>query len=241
MLARGRGVTLQAAAGTRRDTLRRWLILSPGVAWLTAFVLVPLGIILVYSVARRGTYGGVEIGFTLSNYARLFDPLYLAILWRSTALAFWTTLACLVLGFPLAYAIAAAPARLKNLLLMLVIIPFWTNFLIRTYAWIIILRTEGLLNGLLQGIGLISAPLDVMYTPTAVLIGFIYTWLPFMVLPLYASLEKIDRTLVEAAQDLGAKGFQITRKVIFPLALPGVASGSMLVFIPALAMFVIPD
>ncbi|HHW10482.1 MAG TPA: ABC transporter permease [Firmicutes bacterium] len=226
-------------AGSRR--VDRLLLLAPGMIWLFLLGILPLGLILVYSFAQRGTYGGVVLNWNVDNYIRIADPLYLGIFVRSLILALETTIICLVAGYPLAYAIATAPPRHKNLLLLLVVIPFWTNFLIRTYAWIIILRTEGLLNALLLATGLFREPLSMLYTPGAVLLGFVYNWLPFMVLPIYASIEKINRSLIEAAMDLGARGWQILVRVIIPLSLPGIAAGSILIFIPSLAMFAIPD
>ena len=183
----------------------RAILLMPGMIWLVIFSILPLALVVVYSFASRGTYGGIEFKWTLENYARLADRLYLAILWRSFLFAFATTVLCLVLGYPMAYAIASSPEPRKNRLLLLIVVPFWTNFLIRTYAWIIILRGQGLINGLLMHLGLISEPLRMLYTPGAVLLGFVYNWLPFMILPLYASLEKIDRSYIEAAMDLGAQ------------------------------------
>lgn len=229
--------TGEIAGGARH----RLMLLLPGVVWLVIFGILPLALVVVYSFAHRGTYGGIEFTFTLENYVRLADPLYLAILWRSFAFAFATTVLCLLLGYPLAYAIASSPEPRKNRLLLLMIVPFWTNFLIRTYAWIIILRSQGLINGFLIRLGFISEPLKMLYTPGAVLLGFVYNWLPYMVLPLYASLEKIDRSYIEAAMDLGARGKAVLTRVILPLSLPGIAAGCILVFIPALAMFAIPD
>jgi spermidine/putrescine transport system permease protein len=229
--------TGEIAGGARH----RVMLLLPGVVWLVIFGILPLALVVLYSFAHRGTYGGIEITWTLENYARLADRLYLAILWRSFVFALATTVLCLLLGYPLAYAIASSPEPVKNRLLLLMIVPFWTNFLIRTYAWIIILRGQGLINGLLMHLGLINEPLKMLYTPGAVLLGFVYNWLPLMVLPLYASLEKIDRSYIEAAMDLGARGKAILARVILPLSLPGIAAGCILVFIPALAMFAIPD
>ena len=219
----------------------RLLLLLPGITWLFIFGILPLGLVVAYSFAQRGVYGGVEFSFTLESYLRLADPLYLKILWRSFAFATLTTLLCLLLGYPLAYAIATSAEPHKSRLLLLVIIPFWTNFLIRTYAWIIILRGQGLINAILMGLGLVTEPVNMLYTPAAVLIGFVYNWLPFMVLPLYASIEKIDRSYIEAAMDLGAQGRAVFTKVILPLSLPGIATGSILVFIPSIAEFAIPD
>ncbi|MGH7251136.1 MAG: ABC transporter permease, partial [Nitrospiraceae bacterium] len=164
-----------------------WLLM-PSLTWLGIFFFLPLVLVLVISFAARGTYGGVEWTFSLANYATLLDPLYLTIFVRSLALALATTAVCLLLGFPLAYYIARAPLRRQNIWLLLVMIPFWTNFLVRTYAWMFILRTEGLMNTVLMNLGLIATPVEILYTDAAILIGLVYGYLPFMVLPLYAAL-----------------------------------------------------
>jgi spermidine/putrescine transport system permease protein len=217
-----------------------WLILPPA-ATLFLFFLVPLALVLAVSFLSRGTYGGIEWIATLENYTSIADPLYLRIFWRSLWMAVLTTLICLALGFPLAYVIARAPRRWQGALLLLVIIPFWTNFLVRTYAWMFILRTEGLLNTTLAGLGLIHEPLTILFTDTAVLIGLVYGYLPFMVLPLYAALERMDPSLIEAAWDLYAKPFQVFTRIVLPLVKPGVVAGCMLVFIPSLGAYVTPD
>jgi ABC-type spermidine/putrescine transport system permease subunit I len=191
-----------------------YLLISPTWLVIGGFFLLPLVIMLVISFGQRGTYGGLKpiedlaqyilSGAFLGNYRQTFDALYLGIYWRSLWMAVLTTVFCLVISYPIAYYIAIiAPARWKNLLLALVVIPFWTSFLIRTYAWMLILRTEGLLNTVLLQSGLIQAPLDLLYNEFAVMIGLVYGELPFMILPLYASLEKLDLTLLEASSDLG--------------------------------------
>ncbi len=202
---------------------------------------VPLLLVLTVSFASRGTYGGIEWVGTLTNYTSIADPLYLRIFWRSLWLAVVTTAICLVMGFPMAYAIARAPQRWQGILLLLVIIPFWTNFLVRTYAWMFILRTEGLLNTVLMSLGLIHEPLNILFSDTAVLIGLVYGYLPFMVLPLYAALERLDPSLIEAAWDLYAKPVQVFTRVVLPLSKPGVIAGCVLVFIPSLGAYVTPD
>jgi spermidine/putrescine transport system permease protein len=217
-----------------------WLILPPA-ATLLLFFLIPLALVLAVSFLSRGTYGGIEWIATLENYTSIADPLYLRIFWRSLWMAVLTTVICLALGFPLAYVIARAPRRWQGALLLFVILPFWTNFLVRTYAWMFILRTEGLLNTTLAGLGLIHEPLNILFTDTAVLIGLVYGYLPFMVLPLYAALERMDPSLIEAAWDLYAKPFQVFTRVVLPLVKPGVVAGCVLVFIPSLGAYVTPD
>ncbi|MGB3404571.1 MAG: ABC transporter permease [Microcoleaceae cyanobacterium] len=223
----------------KRTTLL--VLLLPATIWLTLFFILPLLIVLIYSFLERGTYGGVAWEFTFRNYQRLLSPLYLNIFLRSVGLAAFTTITCLFIGYPLAFFVATRPPRWRNLLLFLVIIPFWTNFLVRTYAWIIILRAEGVINTLLQTLNLIDQPLNLLFTPFAVIIGLIYGYLPFMILPLYATLERFNFSLIEAAHDLGANDFRTFIRVIFPLTLKGIIAGSILVFIPALGAFITPD
>lgn len=223
-------------------------------AWIALgiFFLAPLALMLAVSFAERGTYGGIEpvgnlwaylrSGAFLGNYIRSFEALYLWIGWRSLWMAALTTALAIAVSFPIAYYLAIlAPARWKGLLLGLVVVPFWTSFLIRTYAWMFILRTEGLLNHVLMGSGLLHHPVELLYTQTAVLIGLVYGELPFMILPLYASLEKLDRSLLEAAADLGAGGAGSFWRVTLPLTLPGLAAGVVLVFVPSLGQFVVSD
>jgi spermidine/putrescine transport system permease protein len=231
-----------AAAGPRRPAGRAgWLLLAPLLVWAAAFVVAPAVIMLVYSFARRGTLGGVVLGFTLDNYAGVFDPVYLQIVIRSIVYAGITTAICLAAGYPVAYWIGRADARWRNLLLMAVMVPFWTSFLIRTYAWVTILKSEGLLNSLLIQLQLIAEPLEMLYTPGAVVLGLVYTFLPFMILPIYSSVEKLDGALIEAALDLGAGPVRAFSRVIVPLTSPGIAAGVLLVFVPALGIYAVND
>lgn len=223
-----------------RPRLGSALLLAPGSAWLLFFFLVPLLIMLAWSVMPMATAGRYVPGLTLEHYLRFLDPLYLSILWRTIWLAALTTLACLLLGFPTAWAIARS-GRYRTLLLFLAVLPFWTSALVRTYAMMFLLRDSGLVNRILLELGLISTPIRMLYTDGAVLAGLVYGALPFMILPLYASLEKLDHSFLEAAEVLGAKPFARFTKVILPLALPGIVTGSLLVFIPTLGSFVVPD
>ena len=225
----------------QKRSIQFYLLLAPGAAWLLLFFALPLLIVLLYSFFTRGPYGNVVYDFTLDNYARLANPIYLQILIRSLWMAVTAMLISLLLGYPLAWFIVRQPSRWRPLLLLLVIIPFWTNFLVRTYAIIVLLRTEGVINGLLQSWGVIEAPLDLLYNAGAVTLGLVYGYLPFMVLPIYASLEKLDPSLMEAAQDLGANAWRSFWRVMLPLTMPGVAAGSILVFIPAIGAFITPD
>jgi len=216
-------------------------LMGPTNTYLIVFMVIPLILVTVLSFLSRGTYGEVVYKFNIENYIRLFDPLYAKILGYSLLVGFLTTVLSLLIGYPMAYYIARAPARQRSLLLFLILLPFWTNFIIRIYAWIMILRSEGFLNSFLQWIGVIHEPLNILYTPMAVLIGMVYEFLPFMVLPLYTSLEKIENAQLEVAADLGAPPWKAFLRVTLPLSVPGMIAGTILVFIPAMGMFVVPD
>ena len=217
-----------------------WLA-APGLLWMGLFFLAPLALVFAISFASRGTYGGIVWEFTAANYLDLWHPLYGKILGQSLWYASLTTAICFVLGFPLAYMIARSPARWQPVLLLLVMLPFWTNFLVRTYAWMIVLRQDGLVNGLLLALGIVDAPLELLYTPTAVVIGLVYGYLPFMVLPLYVAVERLDPLLVEAAWDLYASRWAVFTQVVVPLTMPGIVGGCVLVFIPSIGSFITPD
>ncbi|MFS8639504.1 MAG: ABC transporter permease [Symbiobacteriaceae bacterium] len=219
-----------------------WAILAPAVIWLLALVAVPMVLMLVYSLAAGiAPDSPWPRGFTLEHYARLLDPLYLRIFVRSVVQAALATLFCLVLGYPLAYYIARSPAKRRGRLLLLVVIPFWTNFLVRTYALMVLMRAQGVINSLLMAIGVIDDPLPLLYNEAAVQVGLVYTLLPLLVLPLYANLEKLDDRLLAAAQDLGASPWAAFWAVTWPLSRPGVLVGSMMVFISAFGMYLVPD
>jgi spermidine/putrescine transport system permease protein len=207
---------------------------------MLATLVVPTVIIIVYSLLTRGAYGGVERPFTFENYALLFDRLYLAIFWRSLWIAAISTALCLALGFPLALFIARSGAR-KNLYLSLVILPFWTSFLIRIYAWMFLLRDTGLINTALQSLHVIRDPLPMLYNDGAVILGLVYGFLPFAVLPLFATLERLDQSLLEASADLGANPRQTLFRVMIPLCAPGLRAAAILVFVPCLGTYLVSD
>jgi spermidine/putrescine transport system permease protein len=218
----------------------RSAFLLPARVWMAVFFAAPLAIVCGYSFRTRGEYGGVEPPWTLENFTRLADPLYLAILWRSVWIAGLATALCAAMGFPLALFISRAGRR-RNLYLQLVLLPFWTSFLVRTYAWLFILRDTGLLNTVLARLHLIRAPLPLLYNDGAVLVGLVYNFLPFFVLPMYATLERLDPALLEAAADLGARPLAVVWRVIVPVSAPGMAAGAVLVFIPCLGAYLTPD
>ncbi len=235
------------------DSLRRLLLLTPTLAIIGVFMLIPLGLMAYVSFLERGINGGVVWGsHTTGAYLQflferdlddslLLNTDYIRIFLRSIGLALFTMLLALAIGFPTALYMALQPERYRNLLIFLVTVPFWTNLLVRNYAWILLLRNGGLLDGGLNGIGLLDGPLNLLYTPTAIAIGLTYSFLPFMVLPIYASLEKLDFRLVEAAFDLGADRRRALTRVVIPLALPGIVAGCILVFIPCLGAYVTPE
>jgi len=218
---------------------RSWFLL-PARVWMALFFAAPLAIVCAYSFLTRGDYGGVEYPWTFESYTRLADPLYLAILWRSLWIAGLSTAICVALGFPLALFVSRAGKR-KNLYLQLVLLPFWTSFLVRTYAWLFILRDTGLINTVLSALHIIHSPLPLLYNDGAVLLGLVYSFLPFFVLPMYATLERLDPALAEAAADLGAPPWRTLWRVVIPVSKPGIIAGAVLVFIPCLGAYLTPD
>lgn len=218
----------------------RFLFLLPGRLCMALLFAAPLCIVLAYSWLTRGDFGGVELPWTAENFARVIEPLYLAILWRSVWMAASATLLCLLLAFPLAWFVAHSGAR-QNLYLQLVILPFWTSLLVRTYAWLFLLRDTGLVNTVLLQAGLIHQPLPLLYRDGAVLLGLVYSYLPFAVLPLYTALQKMDPALLEAAADLGASPRAALWRVTLPLSKPGFVAASVLVFIPCFGAYLTPD
>ena len=217
------------------------LLVVPGMLWLAIFFALPMLIVVAVSFATRNAYGQVFFNFTLSNYQRFFESLYLRIFATTIFTAIVTTVITFLMGYPLAYTISILPKKWQQPSLVLVMIPFWINFLIRSYAWVIILRSQGIINTFLLKMGLIEKPLTLLYNDYAVMLGMIYALVPFMVLPIYVSIEQLDKRLLEAASDLGAPPLTAFRKITLPLTMPGIAAGSILVFISSLGMFVVPD
>lgn len=217
------------------------LLAAPLFLWLFALVVLPNLILVAYAFCDRDDLGQVVPRFSLEAFSRLADATYLRILLRSLWLSGVATVACLVVGYPVGFFLGRAPPRWQGKLLLLVMIPFWTSFLVRTYAWMILLRSEGLFNTMLQVTHLTSAPVDMLYTETAVLLGIVYAYLPFTILPIYTSAEKLDAALIEASRNLGARPWQTFVHVILPLTRPGIVAGALFVFIPSIGMFAIAD
>ncbi|MFC0227187.1 spermidine/putrescine ABC transporter permease PotB [Serratia aquatilis] len=217
------------------------LVIGGAVAWLVLFVFIPNLMIIGTSFLTRDDANLVKMVFTLDNYLRLFDPLYAQVMLHSLNMALIATLCCLLLGYPFAYILAQLPQKIRPLLLFLLIVPFWTNSLIRIYGLKLFLSTRGYLNEFLLWSGLIDTPFRIMYTSEAVIIGLIYILLPFMVMPLYSSLEKLDKSCIEAARDLGASKLQTFIRIIIPLTMPGIIAGCLLVLLPAMGLFYVAD
>jgi len=231
---------------------KRVLLLSPFMLMMGAFFMLPLLLIIGYSFMTPHDSGGVKMPLSIEGYLsifyetdfdgqRVFDPSFLLVCWRSIKLAALCTLLCLLAGFPMAYYMATRPPAQRNFWMMLVTIPFWTNLLIRTYAWILILRDEGLINNGLTAAGIIDTPISMLYTDFSVGLGLLYSYLPFMVLPIYANLERMDWKLVEASADLYANRWQTLRRITIPLCMPGIIAGCILVFIPCIGSYLAPQ
>lgn len=217
------------------------MLLGPGAVYGAAFLLVPLALVVVYAFASPSRFGGVQGPATLDNVRRLTEPVYRDVIVTSIVLALVATLIALAIGYPMAYAITRLSPRWRTVALVAVVLPFWTNFLIRMYAWIVLLNNEGLVNKLLRSIGVVDDPVALMNNRPAIVLGFVYAYLPLMVLPLYASIERLDPQLGEAATNLGAGPFTRFRTVILPLTTTGAITGSMFVFIPSLGNFIVPE
>ncbi len=219
---------------------RSTVLMAPALAWLTALMVVPSALVLALAFFRRGIYGGVDYTFTLENFANVVDPLYAGIFLNSARIAGLATLIAVVVGYAAAYAIAAAPRHRQPLYLFLAVLPFWSNYLIRTYAWIVLLNREGLLTQLLRWVGYTGEPPSLLYTEGAVIAGLVYNYLPFVVLACYAPLARLNPELREASRDLGGSAFTTFRRITLPLTLPGVAAGAVFVFVLSIGNFVTP-
>jgi spermidine/putrescine transport system permease protein len=227
--------------GSARPAVRRGLLLGPAFTWWVLLLVVPVGLVLAYAFFRRGIYGGVVYEFGLANFERVVDPLYLEVLWFSVRVAIEATVLALLVGYPTAWFIATRSPRWRTALLVLVVLPFWTSLLIRTYAWIVLLNDQGLINQTLMSVGLLGNPLDLLYNEFAIVLGLVYGYLPLMVLPLYAAIERLPADVREASQDLGASAIKSFFTVTLPLTRTGVAAGCIFVFVPSLGNFIVPE
>jgi spermidine/putrescine transport system permease protein len=223
-----------------KSNVQSWLLSAPSLIWLTVFFSVPYLIVIIYSLLVPDIYE-VKFLFSLNAYREIFSGVYFKPFFLAFRLAFMTTLMCLLLGYPVAYLIARSSEKWKNILLVLIIIPFWTNFIIRIFSWRIFLSTNGVMNEALLALKLIKSPLEIIRTDWAVIIVMVYVYLPYMILPLYSVIEKLDFTLLDAAMDLGATERKSFFKVTLPLSREGIFAGSILVFIPALGAYIIPQ
>lgn len=221
--------------------LKSLLLVLPGVGWLTAFMIVPCAIIFVYSFFERGVYGGIVYNFTFENFDRAAESIYLSIFLTSARIAGLATVIAVLVAYPAAYAISLAPRERQTRYLFLVMLPFWSNYLIRTYAWIVLLNREGLINKGLGAVGIIDEPLSILYNEFAVVTGLVYNYLPFVILAIYSSIQRLNPEIREASEDLGAPAWTTFYRVTLPLTLPGVAAGAVFVFVLSIGNFITPD
>ena len=223
------------------NTIKKNILIIPGIAWITIFLFIPCLIVISYSFFERGVYGGIEYNFNFNNYFRVAEYTYLKILLNSAKIAFLSATIAVLIGYPAAYFIHLSPSKYQMILLFLVMLPFWSNYLIRTYAWMVLLNNQGIINTILMNSGIITEPINILYTQSAVIIGLVYNYLPFVVLTIFSSVSKLDKSLIEASKDLGAKSFSTFFKIILPLTLPGVAAGFVFVFVLSIGNFITPD
>lgn len=220
---------------------RSLLLVLPGIGWLTTLMIIPCIIIFIYAFFERGVYGGVEYNFNLENFQRVWESIYLSIFLTSAKIAGLAALIAVLIGYPAAYAITRAPAHRQTRYLILVMLPFWSNYLIRTYAWIVLLNREGLINRGLGAIGLIDEPLNILYNQFAIVTGLVYNYLPFVILAIYSSIQQLDPAMQEASEDLGAPAWKTFLRITLPLTIPGVAAGAVFVFVLSIGNFITPD
>jgi len=223
------------------NTLKRNILLIPGLAWIFIFLILPCILIISLSFFERGIYGGIDYNFNFENYSRVVEFTYLKILLNSSKIAFLSGFFAVLFGYPAAYFIYKAPAKYQIALLFLVMLPFWSNYLIRTYAWMVLLNNQGLINTILINLNIIKEPLNILYTEFSVIIGLIYNYLPFVILSIYSSVSKLDQNLIEASKDLGGSSIKTFFLVTLPLTLPGVAAGFIFVFVLSIGNFITPD
>ncbi|MBB3773410.1 spermidine/putrescine transport system permease protein [Angulomicrobium tetraedrale] len=218
-----------------------FLLILPGAAWLGVFLLLPCSLVLAYAFMTRGVYGGVVPTFSLDNFVRVFDAVYIEIFLTSARIALLAALVSLVIGYPAAYAISRLPGTWQLPALFFVILPFWSNYLIRTYAWIVLLNRTGVINEGLRGLGIIDAPLDILYTESAIVVGLVYNYLPFVILSVFSSIQRLNPEVLEASEDLGAAPWRTFLRVTLPLTMPGVVAGGVFVFVLSIGNFITPN
>ncbi|MDR6265633.1 ABC transporter permease [Roseobacter sp. N2S] len=224
-----------------RNSVKTWVLIGPGLGWISLLLVIPCALIFVYAFFERGVYGGVDYIFTFENFQRAFDPLYMGIFLQSAKIAGLATLISILIAYPTAAAITQAPRQWQTVLLILVIMPFWSNYLIRTYAWIVMLNREGLINNGLAYLGVIDDPLPLLYNNFAVVTGLVYNYTPFVVLAIYSSLTRINPEIIEASYDLGGSGWTTFRRVTLPQTVSGAAAGGVFVFVLSIGNFITPD
>jgi spermidine/putrescine transport system permease protein len=217
------------------------LTVTPVSLMMILFIIIPLAYIVFISFMTRGTYGGIKLNFTLENYRNIFDPLYFKVIFKSSLLSFVSTILCIIIGYPVAYNIAMRSKRTASLLILVIAIPFWTSSMARLYAFVILMNASGIINKFLMNLGLIRGPIQMLYNSGAVIIGMVYCLLPFAILPLYTSIEKLDKSLLEASNDLGASAVKTFIRVTLPLTSPGIFASVILVFIPSLGYYYVTD
>ena len=223
------------------NAIKRNILLIPGLAWISIFLILPCILIISLSFFERGVYGGIDYNFNFENYSRVIEFTYLKILLNSSKIAFLSGFFAVLFGYPAAYFIFKAPAKYQIALLFLVMLPFWSNYLIRTYAWMVLLNNQGLINTILINLNIIREPLNILYTEFSVIIGLIYNYLPFVILSIYSSISKLDHNLIEASKDLGGNSIKTFFLITLPLTLPGVAAGFIFVFVLSIGNFITPD
>lgn len=235
---RKRGV---GTGGLMKPRLATSLLILPGAAWLTLFLAVPCALVLVYAFVTRGVYGGIVWTFSFESFVRVFEDVYVAIFLTSARIALLAAVVSLLVGYPAAYAISRLPERWQLPVLFLVILPFWSNYLIRTYAWIVLLNRTGLVNEGLRSLGVIEVPLDILYTEGAIVTGLVYNYLPFVILSVFSSIQRLNREVLEASEDLGAPPWRTFLRVTLPLTMPGIVAGGVFVFVLSIGNFITPN
>ena len=232
---------MNKSGGSESSRQLGWFWSLPGLIFLTIFAAFPVVSMLFMSVLTAGRFGGVTTPFTLDNFVRATDQTFLKVIFTSILIATATAILSLLIGFPTALFISRLSRKWQIILIIAIILPYWTNFLVRTYAWLVLLNNEGIINKFLKNIGLISEPIEMLYTPFAVIVGMTYLYLPLMILPIYAALEKVDKNLVEASLDLGSSAWKSLKTISIPLAMPGILIGLIFVFVPSMGNFVVPE